>query len=95
MFLMIVVVYICYRIHIISPTTNIQLSNLLLLVVNPCIIFISFQVDFDARLVSGLLISIGLSVLSIVLMMFLTRVVLKKKPEMQYKVCLLYTSQSR
>ncbi|PWL73219.1 MAG: hypothetical protein DBY25_00495 [Clostridiales bacterium] len=86
MFLMIVVGYICYRIHIISPTTNIQLSNLLLLVVNPCIIFISFQVDFDARLVSGLLISIGLSVLSIVLMMFLTRVVLKKKPEMQYKV---------
>lgn len=86
MFLMIVVGYACYRLHIISPTTNIQLSNLLLLVVNPCIIFVSFQVKFDSALVTGLLTAIGLSVASIVMMQLLTRVVLKKSPEKQYKV---------
>lgn len=86
MFIMIVVGYVCYRIHLISPTTNIQMSNLLLLVVNPCIIFISFQTDFDTRLVTGLLTSIGLSLVSIVLMQVLTRLVLKKSPEGQYKV---------
>ena len=86
MFIMIVVGYVCYKIHLISPTTNIQMSNLLLLVVNPCIIFISFQTDFDTRLVTGLLTSIGLSLVSIVLMQVLTRFVLKKSPEVQYKV---------
>ncbi len=86
MFLMIVVGYLCYRIRLISATTNIQMSNILLLVVNPCIIFISFQTDFDARLVQGLLVAIGLSLLSIVLMQLITRFVLKKNPEEQYKV---------
>lgn len=81
MFIMIVVGYVCYKIYLISPTTNIQMSNLLLLVVNPCIIFISFQTDFDTRLVTGLLTSIGLSLASIVLMQVLTRFVLKKAPK--------------
>ena len=86
MFLMIVVGYIYYRIHIISPPLTFSSLNLLLLVVNPASSSFLFRWDFDARLVSGLLISIGLSVLSIVLMMFFDPVVLKKKPEMQYKV---------
>lgn len=86
MFLMIVAGYLCYKIHIISSATNIQLSNLLLLVVNPCIIFISFQTDFDARLAAGLLTAVGLSLISIVIMQLLTRFLLKKSPENQYKV---------
>ena len=49
MFIMILVGYLCYRIHLISPVTNLQMSNILLLVVNPCIIFISFQTDFDTQ----------------------------------------------
>ena len=86
MFIMIVVGYICYKIHLISTVTNLQMSNLLLLVVNPCIIFISFQTDFDTRLVEGLLTSIGLSFISVVLMQIMTRLLLKKNPEGQYKV---------
>jgi len=86
MFIMIMVGFLCFKIKMISVETNLQMSNLLLLVVNPCIIFISFQTDFDTRLVNGLLTSIGLSFLSIVLMMLLTRVFLKKKPEIRYKV---------
>lgn len=86
MFLMIVVGYFCYRIRIISATTNLQLSNLLLLVINPCIIFISFQTEFDARLVNGFLTALALSVASILMMMLLTKVVFKKKPEAQYKI---------
>ena len=86
MFIMIIVGYVCYRIHIISQTTNLQLSNLLLLVVNPFIIFISFQTELEARVVSGLLTTFVLSAVSILLMMVITRIVLKKSPEMKYKV---------
>ena len=86
MFIMIIVGYVCYRIHIISQTTNLQLSNLLLLVVNPFIIFISFQTELEARVVSGLLTAFVLSAVSILLMMVITRIVLKKSPEMKYKV---------
>lgn len=86
MLIMIIVGYICYRTGIISKATNLQLSNLLLMVVNPCIIFISFQTDFDVRLVVGLLTAIGLSIVSVVMMQLLTRVLLKKTPEDQYKV---------
>lgn len=49
---------ICYRIKLVNQEGNRSFSNLLLLVVNPCLIITVYQVDYDAGLISGLLLTL-------------------------------------
>lgn len=57
MSLIMILAFICYRAKIINQEGNKNLSNLLLMVVNPCLVITTFQTDYDPRLVKGLLIS--------------------------------------
>lgn len=57
MFLMIIVGMICYKMHIIDNTVNKKLSEFLLLIVNPLLVFNSYQREFSKELMNGLLIS--------------------------------------
>ncbi len=47
----------CFRIGMVSQEGNKNISNLLLMVVNPCLVITVYQTDYDIRLVKGLLIS--------------------------------------
>ena len=64
MFILILVGYICYKLKIIDETLNRKLSDLLLLLVSPFLIFNSYQREFSKELLSGLLISLGLAVVT-------------------------------
>lgn len=55
MFLIMVLAFILYRMKIVSQEGNRTISDLLLLVVNPCVIINVFQRDMDPVLVKGLI----------------------------------------
>lgn len=58
MFIMIIIGAICYKTKLIDKETNKKLADLVLMVVNPLVIFISYQREFETELVKGLLISL-------------------------------------
>lgn len=65
MFILIVTGIICFKTGIITKDGNRELSNLVLSVVNPLVIFMAYyQQEYDSQLVENLLISFGLSILS-------------------------------
>lgn len=61
MFLIIIVGIISYKFRIIDNTVNKKLSEFLLQIVNPLLIFNSYQRDFSKELLDGLLISFVLA----------------------------------
>ena len=66
MALLILTGIICYKLNIINKESTKSLSSLVLMVVNPIVILVSYQVEFDKRLLNGILWSLGLSVVAIV-----------------------------
>lgn len=56
--------YLSYKTKIITKQGNKQLSNLILLVVTPCVILNSYQIEYKPQLVNGLLISILMAFIS-------------------------------
>lgn len=64
MFTLILVGYICYKLKLIDESFNKKLSDLLLMLVSPFLIFNSFQREFSKELLTGLLISLGLAVIT-------------------------------
>jgi predicted permease len=61
MFFLILVGILCYKIKLIDQEMNRKLSDLVLMLVNPLLIFITYQRKFEAELLQGLLISLGLA----------------------------------
>jgi len=57
----------CAKVKMIDEEMNKKLSNFLLMLVNPLVIFMSYQRDFDRELLNGLLIAIGLAILLFVI----------------------------
>lgn len=64
MFILILLGFFLYKKNIFTRRGCNQLSELVLTVVCPVLIFVSFQKDLEPRLIRGLLISFGLSVVS-------------------------------
>jgi predicted permease len=61
MLIIMFIAVICYKAKVLNQAANEALSNLLLLIVNPFIIIMAYQVPYESRLVKGLLISFGLA----------------------------------
>lgn len=61
MMLLMLVGVLCSKTGIISSSSNRELSKFLLQVVNPVVIFVSYQTDMKTELVKNLLIAFGLS----------------------------------
>lgn len=57
MFFIMLLAVFCFKIKLVNQEGNSTLSNLLLLVVNPCVVLASFQIEYDPALVTGLLLS--------------------------------------
>jgi predicted permease len=79
MFIIILVGIICFKIKLIDNYINKKLSDIVLLLVNPFVIFYSYQREFDATLLSGLLISLGLALITHLFAILLSYLVLRKK----------------
>jgi predicted permease len=81
MFIIILVGMICFKIKLIDNYINKKLSDIVLLLVNPFVIFYSYQREFDATLLSGLLISLGLALITHLFAILLSYLVLRKKKQ--------------
>ena len=70
---------LCAKVNLIDEETNKKLSAFLLLLVNPLVIFISYQRPFEVALLKGLFIAIGLSVLTFAINLLVTHTLYFKK----------------
>lgn len=68
MLILIITGIICFKTGIITKSGNKELSNLVLSVVNPVVIFMAYQTEYDSELVKNLLIAFLLSVISFAVM---------------------------
>lgn len=68
MLILIITGIICFKTGIISKAGNKELSNLVLSVVNPVVIFMAYQTEYDSELVKNLLMAFLLSVISFAIM---------------------------
>lgn len=78
-FIIIIVGVICYKTKLIDDTTNSRLSDILLMLVNPILIFVSYQRDFTVDLLEGLLISLVLAVVTHIVAIIISYTLIRSK----------------
>lgn len=78
-FIIMLVGVLCYRVGIIDNNTKEKLSRLSTLIVNPILIFMSFQMEYDAGLLKNMGILFGLAVVSYLISIGLAHFLLKEK----------------
>ena len=77
MFLIILIGVICYKLKLIDKEANKTFSNILLMLVNPLLIFVSYQRDFSSELLNGLLISFVLAIVTHIVGIIVAHLLLK------------------
>lgn len=70
---------LCCRLGIVSQEGSKCISNLLLNVVNPCLIITVYQTDYDKTLVAGLLLSFGAAIASHVISILISTLLIRRK----------------
>lgn len=78
MFVMALIGMICYRVGLIDRRTNEKLSDILLLLVSPLLIFSSYQQAFDPEKLSGLLAAFLMAAISHAAAILISSVLVKK-----------------
>lgn len=81
MFIIILIGFICYKTDLIDKETNKKLSGILLMLVNPILIFESYIREFSTELLQGLLLSFGLAIATHVIGIIIAYVLLRGKEE--------------
>ena len=64
MIIIIAIGALCYKVKLIDNSTNQKLSNIVLMLVNPMVIFMSYQRDYEDELLQGLLLALLLSIIT-------------------------------
>lgn len=78
--------FLCYRIKLLNQEGNRNLSNLLLMVVNPCLIITTYQTDYDSRLVRGLLLAFAAALISHVIGIVIAHFCISQKGNSDYAI---------
>lgn len=81
MALLILTGVICFKTNIVSKEASKSLSSLVLMVVNPIVIIVSYQVKFNIKLLKGLLLALVFSVISIGTAIVLSHIFIRRKDE--------------
>jgi predicted permease len=79
MFIILAVGVVCSKSGILTASVVERLSVLLLQVIGPIVIFISYQTDYSRTLLDGLLTSFGLSLLAMLIQITVTYLFIRKK----------------
>lgn len=79
MFVIIMLAVLCYKTKLVDADGSRVLSNILMYLINPCIIFCSYQKEFEARLVRNLLISFALAAVAHLAAMLLAHLLIRGK----------------
>ena len=80
-FIIMVIGIICYKMNIIDKYAKDKLSQLSTWIVCPMLIFMSFQMDYDAELLKKMIIVFGLAILSFIISIILANVILREKED--------------
>ncbi len=78
MLILVVAGVVAYKTHVVTKEGSKHLSNLLVLVVSPVVIFVSYQRDFDVEMLKGLGEAFGLSLLGFGIAMLVAYLCLRK-----------------
>ena len=78
-FIIILIGIICYKTKLIDDATNSKLSNILLMLINPVLIFVSYQREFSFDLLEGLLISFVLAIITHIVAIAISYILIRKK----------------
>ena len=78
MLILVVAGVVAYKMHVVTKEGSKHLSNLLVLVVSPVVIFVSYQRDFDVEMLKGLGEAFGLSLLGFGIAMLVAYLCLRK-----------------
>lgn len=81
-----VLAFICYRIKLINQEGNRNLSNLLLMVINPCLIITVYQTEYDPQLVRDLLIAIVLAVAAHIIAIAIAHFLIPEKGRADFEI---------
>ncbi len=95
MFLIMVIGAVTFKTGIADNGTSKRMSSILLNVITPCMIIVSYQMEFDGDLLIGLILTLGLSVASIFLSILLSRLLIRSKenPDMAVeKFSMIYSN---
>jgi len=79
MFLLIATGYLCNKLKLISAEVNKNLSGLVLYLISPALIISSYQIEFKAELLYGLIFSFVLALVSMILAAVLGQVLIRSK----------------
>ncbi len=79
MFFIILIGIFCYRIRLIDQVTNRKLSDIVLILVNPIVVLVAYQREFDTTLLKGLLISLVMAIITHFFAIIISIVVLRGK----------------
>lgn len=79
MFIIIMLAVLCYKTKLVDKDGSGVLSNILMYLINPCIIFCSYQKVFEARLVKGLLISFALAIVAHAIALVIAQIFIRGK----------------
>lgn len=85
LFIMLLAV-LCFRIGLVNQEGNRNLSNLLLMVVNPCVILTVYQTDYEPRLAKGLLLSFAAALAAHIIGIVVARLLIPKKGNENYAI---------
>lgn len=86
MFLILFLGLLCYRKNFLDDATIGKLSNFLLMIVNPLVIFVSYQMDYDPALLNNLLINMALAAVSFAVQIVLIHLIVPRKGNPQADV---------
>ena len=78
-FIIILIGVICYKTKLIDDATNSKLSSILLMLINPVLIFVSYQREFSSDLLEGLLISFLLAITTHLVAIAISYLLIRRK----------------
>lgn len=85
-FVIILIGVLCYKIKLIDEATNKKLSDILLMLVNPIVIFVSYQREYSSELMEGLLVSLLLSIVTHIVGIVVSYILIKKKKRKRFVI---------
>lgn len=86
MFFIMLLAFLCYRVKIVNQEGNRSVSNLLLMVVNPCVILTVYQTEYDPQLVRGLLLAFAAAAASHVLAIVVSTLLIRSGGHPDYAI---------
>lgn len=84
MLIIMIIGYACYKLKVVNQEGNKAVSNLLLMIVNPCLIITVYQTDYNASLVKGLLIAFAAACVSHIIAIIIARLLVPAKNNPDY-----------